>query len=68
MDLRDLRLTACLTQLQLANELFVGQSAVANWEAGLSKPQKKYRPLMAKALHCTVETLEQALEETVGAR
>ena len=68
MDLRDLRLMACLTQLQLANELFVGQSAVPNWEAGLSKPQKKYRPLMAKALHCTVETLEQALEETVSAR
>lgn len=68
MDLRERRLAACLTQLQLANVLFVGQSAVANWEAGLSKPQKKYRPLMANALHCTEQELEQTLEETVSAR
>ena len=68
MNLRELRMMAVLTQKQLADQLFVGQSAVANWEAGLSKPQRKYRPLMAKALHCTVETLEQALEETVSAR
>lgn len=65
MDLRELRMMAVLTQKQLADQLFVGQSAVANWEAGLSKPQRKYRPLMAKALHCTEEELERALDRTV---
>lgn len=68
MTLRDLRMMACLTQQQLAEVLFVGQSAVANWESGLSKPQRKYRPLLAKALHCTEEALERAMEATVSAR
>ena len=66
MDLRELRLNAMLTQQQLGAAVLVGQSAVANWEAGTQRPLKKYHPLLAKALHCTVETLEQALEETVG--
>lgn len=66
MDLRELRLNAMLTQQQLGAAVLVGQSAVANWEAGTQRPLKKYWPLLANALHCTVETLEQALEETVG--
>ena len=65
MDLRELRMMAVLTQKQLADQLFVGQSAVANWEKGLSKPLRKYWPRMALELRCTVETLEQALDWTV---
>lgn len=66
MGLRELRMDAMLTQQQLAEAALVGQSAVANWESGKQRPLKKYWPLLANALHCTVETLEQALEETVG--
>lgn len=66
MDLRDLRKMAMLTQQQLGAAVLVGQSAVANWEAGTQRPLKKYHPLLAKALGCSVETLEQALEETVA--
>lgn len=66
MDLRDLRKMAMLTQQQLGAAVLVGQSAVANWEAGTQRPLKKYHPLLAKALHCSIETLERALEETVA--
>lgn len=66
MDLRDLRKMAMLTQQQLGAAVLVGQSAVANWEAGTQRPLKKYHPLLAKALHCSLETLERALEETVA--
>lgn len=66
MDLRGLRHKAQLTQQQLAEAALVGQSAIANWEAGTQRPLKKYRPLLAAALGCSLETLEQALEETVS--
>lgn len=66
MDLRELRKAAHLTQQQLGEKALVGQSAVANWEAGLQMPLKKYWPLLAAALNCTMETLEQALKETVA--
>lgn len=66
MGLRELRMDAMLTQQQLGEAVMVGQSAVAYWEAGKQLPLKKYRPLLAKALHCSLETLEQALEETVS--
>lgn len=68
MDLRELRMTAGLTQQSLADALLVRQSAVANWEKGLSKPLRKYWPRMALELRCTVETLERALDWTVSAR
>lgn len=66
MGLRELRMDAMLTQQQLGEAVLVGQSAVAHWEAGTQRPLKKYYPLLAKALHCSLETLEQALEETVS--
>lgn len=66
MGLRELRMDAMLTQQQLAAAALVGQSAVANWESGKQRPLKKYHPLLAKALHCSIETLERALEETVA--
>lgn len=66
MGLRELRMDAMLTQQQLGAVVLVGQSAVANWEAGTQRPLKKYWPLLANALGCSVERLEQALEETVS--
>lgn len=66
MGLRELRMDAMLTQQQLGEAVLVGQSAVAHWEAGTQRPLKKYHPLLAKALHCSLETLEQALKETVA--
>lgn len=66
MDLRELRMMAMLTQQQLGAAAMVGQSAVANWESGTQRPLKKYWPLLANALHCSVEMLEQALEETAS--
>lgn len=66
MRLQELREQAALTQGQLAAAMDVQQPTVSYWEAGKTKPLKKYRVRLAGLLGCSVETLEQALEETVS--
>ncbi len=46
-----------ITQDQLAQKLDVTQGAVAQWEAGLSKPEIVRLPKLAKALGITVDDL-----------
>ena len=64
MNIRVLRQKAGMTQEQLAKKMNVGQAAVSRWESGDTKPLKKYRKKLAKALGCTVDEL--GVESTKG--
>lgn len=46
-----------LTQAELAERVFVDQSAVSNWEKGKYPPRRRLLPLIAEALNCTVAEL-----------
>lgn len=63
--LHELRQQAHLTQLQLAEAVNVTQSAVSAWEHGKGAPLRKWRKVMAKHLHVTVDELEAAIKETM---
>ena len=58
-NIRKLRLAHGMTQAELAEKLFVGQSAVARWENNDTLPCRKYWPGLARALGCTVEELQK---------
>jgi transcriptional regulator with XRE-family HTH domain len=53
LKVRELRLAAGLTQMELARKLDVDQSAVSLWESGKTKPCRKYRRKLARYLKCT---------------
>jgi putative transcriptional regulator len=57
MGIKEKRLSANMTQDELANILGVGRSAVAMWETGESLPRAKTLIDLAKALDCSVEEL-----------
>lgn len=63
MNIKDLRIKAGLTQVELAEKLGVGQSCVAGWETGAKVPRTMQLPEIAKALGCTVNDLYRK-EET----
>ena len=46
-----------LTQKELAQRLFVTDSAVSKWERGLAKPRADKLPQLAKLYGCTIEEL-----------
>ena len=64
MTLRELREKAGWTQITIAVELNVTQSAISVWDRGLNPPLKKYRPALCEAYRCTMEELEAAIEES----
>ena len=51
-----------LTQKELADQIGVNQSTLANWESGTRSPNVSMLKKLAAALHCTVDELLQ--EET----
>lgn len=57
MDIVKLRHEACLTQNELATQVGVTRSALANWEIGLSLPPSDKLPQLADALHCSIDAL-----------
>ena len=57
MNIKEAREKAGLTQQDLANELGVGQSAVAMWETQKSLPRTDKLPALAKILGCTIDEL-----------
>ena len=65
MKLHELRQQAHLTQYQLAEAVNVTQSAISCWEHGKGAPLKKWRKVMAKELHVTIDELEAAIKETM---
>ena len=62
MSLRNLRLSAGLTQAELGKKLNVNHSAVSNWERSVNRPLRKYHRLLALALDVPEEELRRALE------
>ena len=57
MNIKNLRLKAGLTQVELAKKMHVDQAAVSRWESGETKPLKKSHKRLAKVLGCTVDEL-----------
>ena len=46
-----------ISQAELAKRLGIGQSAIANWEAGIRSPSLKELERIAKALNTTITRL-----------
>lgn len=57
MTIKELRLSAGLTQKQLAEQLSVERSTVSKWETGEASPRAEVIPQIAKTLHCSVDDL-----------
>lgn len=57
MKLKELREANGITQTQLASVIKVSQSAIAQWELNIAKPQADKLPLLAKVLGCTIDDL-----------
>lgn len=54
-----------LSQTALALQLKVNQTAVSQWERGVSYPSASLLPELAAALHCTIDELYQPPEESI---
>lgn len=57
MKIKELRVSAGLTQAQLAKKMNVDQSCVSLWESGKTSPAKKLHKKLAKVLCCTIDDL-----------
>ena len=57
MQIRKLRKSAGLTQVQLAEKVGVTQATVSDWERGDYFPGAQKLPALADALGCTVNDL-----------
>lgn len=57
MNIKELRLAAGLTQVELAAEMGTVQSTVSAWESGSSLPSAGLLPKLADTLHCTIDAL-----------
>lgn len=57
MQIKELRLKAGLTQEQLADRMNMYQSALSQWETGVSAPRADKLPELAKILGCTIDEL-----------
>ena len=62
-ELKRRRVEKNLTQEQLAAIIGVGQSAIANWETGMRKPDVITLIQLAKALDCTADDLLVDIKE-----
>lgn len=56
-NLSALRISAGLTQQQLADLVGVTSASISSWERGAKSPSKKYLPRLAAALRCPVADL-----------
>lgn len=63
MNLRKLRIATGMTQVVLAKKMNVDQSTVSLWETGGAKPLTKHRKKLAKLLNCTLDDLNQTIDE-----
>ena len=57
MKIKDLRIAAGLSQVELADRMKVGQATIAGWESGDYHPTADKLPQLADALHCTIDAL-----------
>ena len=56
-NLKRLRCSRQLTQAELAQEVGVTQSLVAQWERGASMPSAARLPILAYVMHCKIDDL-----------
>lgn len=59
--LKDLRLNADLTQVDVAHELHVDRSAVSQWECGKARPSIDLLMPMARLYRVSIERLLEVL-------
>ena len=57
MNLKAIRASKKLTQIDLAKQLGVARTAIAMWETGAAFPRADKLPMLAKILNCTVDEL-----------
>ena len=57
MKIRELREQRGLTRAQVAEALDVTETAVYKWETAKAYPSADKLPLLAEALHCTIDAL-----------
>ncbi len=57
MEIRKLRESAGIGQIQLAAAAGVTQAAIAKWETGTAFPRADKLPLIADRLGCTIDAL-----------
>lgn len=55
--IRELRQKNGLTQVQLAQHLYIDRSTVAKWETGESNPRADMLTKIAKVLECSIDDL-----------
>ena len=63
MRIRELRERANLQQSQVAEQMGVVQSAVANWENEIALPRARQLPRLAQVLGCSIDELYTHDEE-----
>ena len=61
--IRELRETAGMTQLQLANRIGVTPSAVYNWETGRNEPKASQLRLVAEVFGVRMDDIDFEVEE-----
>lgn len=57
LRIRERREAQSLSQAALATTLGVNQTAVSQWERGVSSPRASQLPALAEALHCSIDEL-----------
>ena len=62
MNIKEYRLKAGMTQVELAKKLNVDQAAVSRWESKETRPLRKIHKKLAKVLGCTVDDLMREAE------
>lgn len=56
----------CITQSELAQILGVSQANISQWEKGEALPRADKLPVIAQALHCTIDELFSPDENRTG--
>lgn len=65
-NLKDLRIAANLTQVDVAKNVGVEQAAVSHWEIGKSVPNRKNRKKLARHYKVPVEVIDQICRKDVS--
>lgn len=56
-NIKRLRKRAGFTQVQIAEQMAVGQNTISMWETGCAKPSVDKLPQLARILGCTIDEL-----------
>ena len=57
MRMKDLRISAGLSQKQLAELINIKRCNVTKWETGVTHPRAELLPKIAKVLNCSIDEL-----------